>query len=591
MWRKTGSAAIGLVCLLVLAGQAWAQASAIATVSHNPVEVGQRLELTITVSGAESRGREPQLPRSLFEWFEIQSSGTSTQFSLQNGRASTSIEYRFILVPRQEGTVTVGSIPVRVGTETLHTEPFTVEVVPRNSTPRSRSRGRVTDDEDARILLVAEVDREEAYVGEEILLTLYFYHRDQSLQTPDYDPPATTGFSAERLPDGPSQVDVVNGKRYYVEEIRYALFPLGAGKKTIGPATIRARVPRTSGRRDPFGSLFGYGGRTVAVTSDPVTIDVRSLPETDDPDFHGAVGSFEMTADLDRTQVAVNEPITLAIDIRGAGNLGPVPDGAPELPGFRVFDASAETEPRMVGNRLGGIRSIQRVYVPLDPGSRTIPAYRFTYFDPDVDAFRTLSAGPFEVRVDPGEDRGPGAPLVVGQGEVRLLSEELRYIHTDPPRFRPRDGRGMGPGALVHLVPLAALAGGLVWRRRRDRLDGDASYARSHRARDRAKTRLAEARAEGEAGTGAMWAAVAGYVTDRLDAPGRAPTAREVATLLRDAGVDDALVDRVIAFGERCDFVRFAPGSTDAKLDELLAEAEALVSALEAARLGTGGRR
>jgi hypothetical protein len=583
-----------LLALLALAGRSAAQVSATATVSHNPVEVGQSFELTITVQGDEGRGREPELPRSLFEWFDIRSSGTSTQFSIVNGQASTSIEYRYLLVAREEGTVTVGAIPIRVRGGTVETEPFTVEVVARGGTSRGRSRSRVADDPpDARILLVAEVDKREAYVGEEILLTVYFYHQDPPLRTPEYVPPSTNGFTAERLPDGPSQVDVLDGKRFYVEEIRYALFPLGAGTKTIGSARIQARIPRSQGRRDPFSSFFGYGGQTVTVESDPITVEVTPLPPTDDPSFRGAVGSFEMRANLDRTEARVNDPVTLDIEIVGVGNLGAVNDVAPELPGFRVFDASAETEPRLIRNRLGGVRRIQRVFVPLESGVRTIPAHRFTFFDPDAGRHRTLSAGPFEVRVAPGEDRGPGAPLVVGKGEVRLLTEELRFIHTDPPSFRPVGGGGPGLGGLVHLVPVVALAGGLVWRRRRDRLEGDPAYARARRAEKQARERLARAAGEGEAGYGSMWSAVAGYVTDRLDHPGRALTAREAADLLRKAGVDEALVVRVAAYGERCDFARFAPGTTAERVAELGSEAASLLGALAAVRLGQtrgGGR-
>ena len=87
------------------------------------------------------------------------------------------------------------------------------------------------------------------------------------------------------------------------------------------------------------------------------------------------------------------------------------------------------------------------------------------------------------------------------------------------------------------------------------------------------------------------WSAIGGYVADRLDLPGTAPTALEVQRHLRAAGCDGELVERVQGFGERCDFARFAPGSVDEARVELAREAESLLKSLERADIRRRERR
>ena len=105
-----------------------------------------------------------------------------------------------------------------------------------------------------------------------------------------------------------------------------------------------------------------------------------------------------------------------------------------------------------------------------------------------------------------------------------------------------------------------------------------------------ARDRLRQAASLGDQAPSAVWAAVSGYVADRLNAQAATLTGGEASTLLVNAGCPADLAERVKALGERCDFARFAPTEGTDPRAELRAEGEALVKALERERLGRGSR-
>jgi hypothetical protein len=581
----------GLLLWLAPDGRA-EEVSVRATVDRNSVVAGEAFNLTITVSGA-SGVPEPELPRQITRDFDLYSTGSSRNFSFSGGQVSTAIAFSYRLVALNEGTYTIPPISIRVDGDVLETQPIPVTVLRRGAAPPApRPSGRSPKSRE--VFLKAEVSKTRPYEGEEIVLSVRFYRSVDLFDRPQYDAPSTGGFLAERLPDGAPREEEIDGVLYGVQELRYALFPLGAGEKVIGPARITATLAGGLGPRDPF-SIFGRfsEGRTVVVETEPVRVDVRPLPKTDDPSFSGAIGTFHLKAEIDRSEVAQNDPVTLTVEVSGVGNIGSATGEltASALDGFRVFDASSEVESQAVDGMLGGVRRIKRAFVPLVPGKRELPEVRFTYFDPNADQYRTLTAGPFPVTVVAASGAGSAsAPLVIGKDEVKLLEEDIRFIHTDPPSFRRMGHRGVPASTFLHFLPAALVVGAWFRRRHERRVASDPAYVRARRAATRARRLLADAEQGGGDLDAAVWSAVGGYVADRWNAPSAAPTALEAEDLLRRGGVSETLVRRIRELGERCDFERFGPGRDAARANALLHDARALIADLERAG-ARGGKK
>ena len=360
---------------------------------------------------------------------------------------------------------------------------------------------------------------------------------------------------------------MVAGRRYAIEEINKVLFPTIAGPRTIGPAVIT--IP--GGRTEP--------ARRLSTT--PVEIDVRPLPPGAPTDFSGAVGRFSISARTNGASGAVNEPLTLTVNLTGEGNfdLLPVP-GWPDTPGWRTFDAAPKTISRIDDGVLIGRRTYERTLVPREAGDFTIPPVRFTYFDPSKEQLRDHLH-----RSHTGDGR-QGYCRAAPAGRGRGLRRETGHRHP-PHQARARIARGrLGPAAregalLGNGSPSGGRAGG------RHRLAQDEGRRQPYQAPATGPIAgrgvcLRTARKAGSDPYVAAGDALSAYIGDKLGQPLSGLTHDALARLLLSRGADPDLVDRVEACLNASEGGRFAPGNEGPESgDELVKETSAVLSELE----------
>jgi len=138
---------------------------------------------------------------------------------------------------------------------------------------------------------------------------------------------------------------------------------------------------------------------------------------------------------------------------------------------------------------------------------------------------------------------------------------------------------------IVLLLPVAAVAGAAAARRHRDRIEGDAAYARVRRARRMAKKRLARARGLASGDPRDFYAEVAGalqgFVADKLNIAEAGLLRAETERLARRRGLSDETLERLFACLDDCDLQRFAPeGAEREPPEQVLARAAALMGDL-----------
>ena len=107
-----------------------------------------------------------------------------------------------------------------------------------------------------------------------------------------------------------------------------------AGLNAVGPITIRGNI-----------TLAGLGQPPVLLDSDRLTLNVRPLPrEQVLPGFNGAIGQFKLEPPaLAAAVLHVGDPVTLAVNVRGTGNLMRlVPPAPPLAEGWQVFAGATD---------------------------------------------------------------------------------------------------------------------------------------------------------------------------------------------------------------------------------------------------------
>ena len=576
-----------------------------AYLDRNEAAVDRQFTLNVEVSGTGGADEDPRLP-DLSGFAAYLGVGTRTSMQFVNGRTSTSLTYQYRFRAAAEGTHTIGPVRVRAGGEDHATDPLTIRVLPAGSAPARRAPDRQRSGVDIGpedLFVEASVSTREPWANEPVLVDYRLFTRVDVESYGIVRAPGTTGFWAEEvaLPRAPRVEQVVRGGVQYATTVvrRAALFPTGAGPRTIEPLALEAQV-RVRSRRsfsEPFGfgDPFGGGlfGRSVAVPveSEAIDIEARPLPAAGRPDaFTGLVGSLDVTASLDAAAAATNEALTFRLDVRGAGNLRTLVEPEVAFPSdFDVYPPEVSDDLDAGPSGVTGAKSYEYVLVPRAPGSHVIPAVELAYFDAAAGRYAVAASDPLTVEVT--GDVVAGGPVRLGGGRAQpgTARQDIRFIRVATSAFVPID-RQMFRSAVfwtVVVVPLFGLAGAFALRRHRERLEGNIAYARRRRASRLARSRLAHARGlrapeQHQAFVAAISQALLGFLGDSLNVAEAGLVRDDIRRALGARGVAGDLIERCLACLDKCDQQRFAPaaGDDNEKTAALLEEAEQAMIAL-----------
>ncbi|HXV98569.1 MAG TPA: BatD family protein, partial [Anaerolineae bacterium] len=547
---------------------ALAQASPItAEVDRTILSTKEQLTLTVTVTGEFLDIPSPDL--SQLNDFVVVESSTSTQVSIINGDLTTQGVFVYRLQPLREGGLVVSPISINIDGQIYQTNPIDIRVVAGSapaaptSAPPSTAPNTLQGQD---FFVEADIDNPTPYLGQQITYTFKLYQAATFIGQPDYQPPSFTNFWSQTIVAQPTYNTSAGGRDYLVTEIRTALFPANLGPVTITPAKIV--IPN-----------FPY--QDIVLETESITIDVQSLPVGAPADFKGAVGQFEISAGVSENEGKVNEPVTLIVEIKGAGNIEALVEPAlPELPNWRAFESQAQSTVEVQGDTVYGTRRFERLIVPGQPGDYTIPPISFSYYDPQTDQYRTISTQPIPVIVQPGESEDLPPPIVAAGSEkqqVSLLAGDIRHIKPVPASLNSEESSLLDQPLYWSgwMLPALVVGGVWLWQHRRQYLLMNTAYARSQRAKRAAQKILIEAQRSGGDSYAAAHRALLGYLSDKLNRPTAGLTTDNLVALLKTTQLDPALIQRTQANLDQIDVGRFAPGR-DAAVGSFMAETHKL---------------
>jgi hypothetical protein len=603
---KQRIAILGVLLFLILPAAHFCSAQNIelnASVDRTEVGIDDQITLTVSVSGDVKSIPEPKLPP--LNDFTVYSAGRSHNFSWVNGRMSSQVTFNYVLLPRKEGEFTIGPAEIELKGKIFKTTPIKITVArggkPQTTTAPSEEQQKTTKPKlrGKDLFIETVVDKKKAYVNEQVVLTFRFYQGVRLFNNPEYTPPSLTGFWSEDLPPKRSYNKVINGKQYYVQELKTALFPTSTGKQTIGSAELKCTVEDLDRffTRDPFSifdrdllSLFRQGKPQI-LKSKPIEIEVLPLPEIGKPEnFSGTVGKYRMKVNVDKTEVEVGQPITLKAKISGSGNIKSV--GEPviaEIPDFRTYSSGSSENVSKKNYRVQGVKTYEEVLIPKKAGKYTMPPIEFSFFDPKAKSYQTLKSNPILLTVLPPAQASPTEIAQLSKQEIGRAVKDIRYIKLTSSELKNQgDDLYQKPLFLLfQLVPLLAFA--ISWRlqRERSRLNSDVGYARQRRAHKLTQKRLKGARKLiSEDKSKEFYCEIARaslqFVGDKLNLPAYGLTRDRIEAELSQRGITGEKIDQLTKVLDSCDFARFAPvSSTTEEMERFLQQAEEAIAQLE----------
>ena len=582
------------LAVMFAAGPAFAQTPTVSvSIDQSRVAIGETIELGITVEGMQ----HATPPTVEVDGFASQYVGPSSYVSIINGQMSSSVTYRYVLVAQREGAFTLGPFTVAAGGTTLQTDPVTVNVVPASSVTRraplpAPDQPPAPDVGDALQLQLA-VDKTVLYVNETVPARLQLLVSGIQVRGIEMPTLQADGFLIKPLGQPQQSVVSVGGQPSTLLEFDTAVTPIRPGMLQLGPASLKCQVvgrspssrrPNSPSGHDLFDDLFddsffknffgAYQVIPMTVRAAPVTIDVKPLPDAGKPDdFKGAVGRFTLNVTAGPQRVAVGEPVTVTMTVRGQGNLDglPPPRAAADLSAFKVYEPQARANQ---GPSSADQKVFEQVLIPLAPSVQEVPQVRFSFFDPALGRYETVTQGPIPLTVTPST--APVQPTVIAplapapsSGLPREpLGQDIVYIKDAPGTFRPVGWRWHRDAGWLWGAGLAVLLLGISEgvRRHHARLTADPALSRASGALKRALKQLEQSRKLQHAGKvaesyEALFRAVQRYVGDRCNIPSAGVTRDELSRVLGERYAPEQALAALVSVVDRCDAARFAPSS------------------------------
>ncbi|HAH26101.1 MAG TPA: hypothetical protein DCL77_20460 [Prolixibacteraceae bacterium] len=563
------------------------------------VAVGDQFRLSFTLNESGSDLQLPDL--SNFDLLMGPSTSQSSSFQMINGKTtqSTSFSYIFILRAKKEGKFTIRPASIKVNGKTYESNSLDIQVVkgqPQQQQSSSQSSagqqgnqaqdavptGNISKDN---LFVHLSLDKTNVSKGEQIRATVKLY-LSQNVPLNGFDEvklPSYEGFWTKEI-DVPQQVnftrEVYNGKIYQVGILKKTiLFPQQTGNIKIDPfeitCLVRQKVHQQQGFFDDF--FDNYRVVKAKVVSDPVTVNVKDLPNQP-ANFSGAVGNFNFTGTLDKTDVKSNEAVTLKLTVTGSGNLALINPPKVDLPqDFEAYEPKTTEHTVANDNGLSGSVAFEYLFIPRFAGNFTIPAIDFVFFNPSTRQYETRSTKPFQLNVQKGsDDQNASVVNSYSKEDVKVIGKDIRFIKQNKAELKPKGSSFYGTLGFYSVYVLSMLGFIAVYVVNRKRIIENANIAlvRNKKANKVAFKRLKEAAFHMknnhseqfyESVIKALW----GYLSDKLSIPVADLNRDRASSSLLQRGIDQETVNELMKLIDDCEFARFAPAAFSGTMKEM----------------------
>ena len=561
------------------------------------VAVGEQFRLSYTVNTQDVRGfRSGRIPDA-FDVLMGPSTSTQSSFQMVNGHTSStsSVTYTYILVANKNGSFTIPAAHITADGKSVESNEIQIRVSGqaqpssgggqqsrRQQSPADELRPAGSAISGSDLFIKVSASKRHVIEQEPILLTYKVYTlvglTDLSGKMPDLK-----NFYTREVPL-PTQksftVETFNGRPYKtVTWSQYVMFPQQSGKLEIPSITFNGIVVQQNRNVDPFEAFFNGGSGYIEVKKQikapGITIDVDPLPARP-ANFSGGVGTFNISAQIDQTEVKANDPVKLRVIVSGLGNMKLLKQPEVKFPkDFDKYDAKVTDKSKLTTNGLEGSIIYDFLAVPRHAGKFEIPPIEYVYYDINAHQYKTVTTEGFTLNVAKGSGSG-SVSAYTAQEDVKLLNSDIHYIHTGSSRQHAAGDFFFGSAEYWIILSslFAAFVALLVIFRHRAIENANLVKQRAGRANKVAVKRLKQAHRLMKSGqSGAFYdevmRALWGYVGDKLNMPVEQLSRENISQQLTSHQVSPEVVQQFISALDECEFARYAPGDATGNMNKV----------------------
>ena len=395
-----------------------------AVVEKDTLSVGESFIYQIQINGSdkasgfpEDRWADPGFTRNFNVEFLGGQNNSSRQVSIINGRRKETVNNAYIisysLTPLAVGSLTIPSVTLFIDGNKYTTRTIKIE---------SREAG-----ESENLNLIVSLDKNEAYVGEALVITFTWYIglniKDFYFSIPFFQDKNFSFLDPSGLNPDPSSLvrfpvdgdtitatqgkGTLEGKSYTTVTFSKLVIPKSTGNFTIPKSVIyvSAQISSPGRNNDMFNSFFSSFSSDYehfTVPSNDLSLKVMELPPKGKPDnFNGYIGELNIETTAKPVEVRVGDPITFSIRIDGPKNIGDwnPPDLNKQYELASNFKMPSEISAgRIEGNSVVFTQTIRS----LNDTVSQIPALEIPFFDTLKGAYRIARSQAIPITVFKG---------------------------------------------------------------------------------------------------------------------------------------------------------------------------------------------
>ena len=578
------------------------------------VSVGEVFRLEFVLNAKPKDFIQPQIAGLDILAGPAQSSSQS--ISIVNGdmTKTTTYTYTYVLQGSAAGEYAVSEAQATVDGKVYKTEAFTVEVIDEGggSQPQSQSAaaaagqnrpqssGQSISADD--IFVRAVFDKTSVYKGEPVRVTFKLYTRIPLSGVENQRFPSFNGFWSQDLSvDGYQwQRESYDGKVYDSRVFsEYLLYPQQTGTLTVEPMdlTVVAQIVSQSQQRQSIlDDFFGMGTDIREVrrklSTEPVRITVRNLPDGAPAGFSGAVGQFSMEADMPSSSIAANSSAAYTVKISGRGNLPLIQSPKVKFPtSFEQYNVKATESLKPSATGISGYRQFEYPFIARAEGQYTVPALEFSYFNPQSAQYVTLQSRELRIEVTPDSsavgNTSTGIVSGLSKEDIKILGQDIRFIRLGQPALVSKGRFFMCSGdyfALLALLLIAAVMAYVLLERYLKNMRND-TFVRGKRANRMALQRLREAekhmkRDDRRGFYDEMLRVMWGYMSDKLYIPVSLLSKENIREQLSRRDISPQLCERFLSLMTLCEQAQYSPEASS-QMHEVYKEGVELISKFE----------
>ncbi|MFC2131933.1 BatD family protein, partial [Bacteroidota bacterium] len=236
---------------------------------------------------------------------------------------------------------------------------------------------------------------------------------------------------------------------------------------------------------------------------------------------------------------------------------------------------------------ISGSKIFEYLLIPKHEGEYKIEPVHFSYFDLGKKDYVSLTSKEFIINVAQGEDGETSVISGVQKEDIQFLGKDIRFIkNSGEIKNSYTKLFGSLKFVILSIAPLFIFLFIILYKRKRDELEGNQMLLKNKRATKVARKRLFTAKkyltqTDQEKFYEEISKALWGYISDKLSIPVAELTKDTTSIALKKRNITDELVDKYLDTIDNSEFARFAPSSGESGMEKTYNDAVSVITSLE----------